>query len=210
MVGSGQIEEQQILDVEALPASSTVTQAADSNPNTSAAFHISPMMSIPVSFPQLGESTLCCRGGFTPLVELSTRTSSVRARFLAIKIPCRRPLSAPAGPAKALVTDITPPCAASPLTTLYQLRGPDNKRTQNQLHYFIVFIRDASVISDAFVKPIDGMALQVSSRLSVLHPKLEPYDQGPWASPERIKGRGSLPSSEPHPVARFRSPRSYS
>jgi hypothetical protein len=46
MVGSGQIEEQQILDVEALPASSTVTESADSNPNTSAAIHVSPMMSI--------------------------------------------------------------------------------------------------------------------------------------------------------------------
>ncbi|CAG8520816.1 3787_t:CDS:2 [Acaulospora colombiana] len=154
--------------------------------------------------------SVCCRihsPSFpTPYL---TRRISCHQDSLPPSIECARRARQSIGSVTNM-TDITPPCAASPLTTLYQLRGPDNKRTQNQLHYFIVFIRDASVISDAFVKPIDGMALQVSSRLSVLHPKLEPYDQGPWASPERIKGRGSLPSSEPHPVARFRSPRSYS
>jgi hypothetical protein len=46
MVGTGQVEDQPIAEVEALPVSSTVTESADSNPNTSAAVHVTPMMSM--------------------------------------------------------------------------------------------------------------------------------------------------------------------
>ncbi|KAG8797387.1 hypothetical protein FRC18_008971 [Serendipita sp. 400] len=46
MIGSGKIEEQQILAAESLPESSTVTATADASPNHSGAYHASPLFSL--------------------------------------------------------------------------------------------------------------------------------------------------------------------